>query len=166
MLIIENLLSQEQLDFIDQVLSRAGFLAGSRSARGRAAEAKDNLQLDRRTNDPQLAALIQRMDKAIVGAITDHTEFRLHFWPHRMVNPPIISRYQEGMEYGIHTDNPLMGTTNPVRVDVSCTIFLDDPESYDGGELVLVTPEGERSYKAPEGRHVFTRPTTHTGLPG
>ena len=61
----------------------------------------------------------------------------------RQMMPPMISKYTDGMEYKFHLDTPFMHCNGSLRADLSMTLFLSDPESYDGGELVLVT-RGER----------------------
>ncbi len=78
--------------------------------------------------------------------------FRFFAWPLRM-NTPLISRYVPGMEYGSHLDNPIMFHRNnePLRTDLSITVFLSDPESYDGGELSLETQFGEQTVKLSAG---------------
>ena len=72
----------------------------------------------------------------------------------------IFSRYETGMRYGTHTEAPAMndGGRN-VRIDLSVTLFLSEPDSYEGGELVVVTGHGEVAIKHPKGDAV-TYPTT------
>ena len=67
-------------------------------------------------------------------------------WVHEICVPkslasPMISKYTPGMEYGEHVDTHLVAGNPPVRVDVSCTVFLNDPAAYDGGELVIRTAD-------------------------
>ena len=69
---------------------------------------------------------------------------------------PLFSRYQPGHAYGTHVDDALIGG---VRTDVSFTLFLSDPVSYDGGELIIDTASGEESFKLPAGSLV-TYPAT------
>jgi PKHD-type hydroxylase len=76
----------------------------------------------------------------------------------RRFAPPLFARYVPGMQFGTHMDNPLMGPDH-MRADVSVTIFLSNPEDYDGGELVMETSGGETAYKLPAGSAV-TYPTT------
>ena len=63
-----------------------------------------------------------------------------------------IDRYRVGMAYGNHLDNPLIGDSETLRSDISMTVFLSDPASYDGGELRLETPFRRRGGEAVSGR--------------
>src|SRR3546814_13982024 len=62
--------------------------------------------------------------------------------------------------YGDHVDDALMGGDDPVRSDLSVTVFLNDPAEYEGGELVLDTPGGEQVFKLPLGAAVVYSSTT------
>ena len=69
---------------------------------------------------------------------------------------PLFSRYTASKQYGLHMDNALMGD---MRIDMSLTLFLSDPTDYDGGELIIYFPTGERAIKLPAG-HAVLYPTT------
>ncbi len=72
------------------------------------------------------------------------------------MSQPILSDYEPGMAYGRHTDSAIgEGAARNYRTDISCTIFLDDPASYDGGELAIETEYGNPSFKLPVGDAVF-----------
>jgi PKHD-type hydroxylase len=75
----------------------------------------------------------------------------------RQVTPLLFSRYHDGMEYGTHVDDPLMYN---LRSDISFTLFLSDPSTYDGGELVMETTGGEQSYKLNAGEMIAYSSTT------
>jgi PKHD-type hydroxylase len=77
----------------------------------------------------------------------------------KFILPPIISQYTPGMNYGWHTDSPIMGDTHPVRIDMSMTLFLSDPASYTGGELIIHTPTGYVNFKLNKGDAIIY-PTT------
>ena len=70
----------------------------------------------------------------------------------KKIGKPFIARYKSGMGYGGHIDNPIMGQMpNLYRTDVSTTIFLNEPDEYEGGELVIQTKYGEHSAKLKAG---------------
>jgi PKHD-type hydroxylase len=77
--------------------------------------------------------------------------------------PPIFSRYEPGMEYGSHVDAAITGTgLDTVRSDLAMTIFLSDPASYDGGELVLEMAVGQQEFKLEAGEAVvYSANTVH-----
>ena len=92
----------------------------------------------------------------------------LRRWEHRLalglgVHPLLISRYEVGMAYGTHTDDALMrGQHQVMRSDVSFTVFLNPPEEYEGGELVIDSTQGEQDYKLPAGSMiVYPSSTLH-----
>jgi PKHD-type hydroxylase len=66
----------------------------------------------------------------------------------------LFSRCNEGMGYGKHVDSPLMGNP-PLRTDLAMTVFLDEPETYEGGELVICSAEGETAFKPAAGYAVI-----------
>jgi PKHD-type hydroxylase len=68
----------------------------------------------------------------------------------------LVSRYRPGMHYGTHVDDALMGG---IRTDMSFTLFLSDPKTYDGGELVIEAPDGDTDVKLEAGGLVLY-PTT------
>ena len=66
----------------------------------------------------------------------------------KALSPLLFSRYEKGMHYGSHVDDALM---DGMRTDVSFTLFLSDPKSYDGGELVIESASGEETFKLAAG---------------
>lgn len=93
----------------------------------------------------------------VIAALRSNAVFSAAVMP-RHFAPPLFARYVPGMQFGSHMDNPLMGPDH-MRADISVTIFLTDPESYDGGELVMETTGGEAGYKLDAGSAVIY-PTT------
>jgi len=81
--------------------------------------------------------------KLVEERILAHDVFALAVRP-KALTPILFSRYEPGMRYGSHVDDPLM---QGLRTDVSFTLFLSDPESYDGGELVIEGASGEDAVK-------------------
>ena len=74
------------------------------------------------------------------------------------VFPPLFNRYAGGQAFGMHVDNAVRmkrGTEFRLRSDLSATLFLADPDSYDGGELVIEDRFGEQRVKLPAGQMVL-----------
>ncbi len=86
------------------------------------------------------------------------------------VFPPLFNRYQGGQSFGNHVDNAIRqvtGTPHRIRTDLSATLFLTDPDEYDGGELLVEDTYGVHSVKLPAG-HLVLYPSTslHSRAPG
>jgi PKHD-type hydroxylase len=141
---IQNLLTADELTGIHEQLNEAEFVDGKVTAGATAARVKDNLQLDGKAPPAQAAG------KIILAAIQRNRAFGMAVRPKAMLMP-LFNRYEQGMQYGEHLDNPLMGGRVPVRSDVSVTIFLSDPDTYDGGELVLQTDAGTKTIRGNAG---------------
>jgi PKHD-type hydroxylase len=78
----------------------------------------------------------------------------------------LISRYRPGMSYGLHVDEPLMGKDRSDRTDLALTLFLSDPLSYQGGELLVHSPWGIQKVKLPAGAAViYPGSTLHRVMP-
>jgi len=149
LLTIPGLLDQAQLEKIHQVLAAAPFVDGRLTAGFAAARVKDNLELQA---DP---ARIKLLIRILIASLGHHETFRFGALPHRVADP-IFARYQPGMTYGNHVDDPIMGSTGPrFRSDIAMTIFLNRPETYGGGELAIRTPFGEEQLKLPAGDAVI-----------
>ena len=149
-LCIDNLLPPEALAEAQAALRRIRFEDGARTAGWHARLVKANRQAA--ANDTHAAAL-RRSGQAALEA---NELFRLAVRPRRL-GPLLISRYDEGHGYGPHVDDALMGEA---RSDVSFTLFLSPPGDYDGGELVLDSTAGERSFKLGAGALVLYPSTT------
>lgn len=114
---------------------------GALTAGIRARAVKHNLQADLTTKAGKA------LHAALLADISNHRVLRSAARP-RVFSRLILSRTEDGGHYGRHVDNALMPTTdNHLRTDLSFTIFLSDPETYDGGELVIDTPAGDYSAK-------------------
>ena len=149
LLTVPKLLNPAQLAKIHEVLAGAQFVDGRLSAGFAAARVKHNLEMQQ---DPERVKLIIRI---LMASLAHNERFRFGALPHRVADP-IVARYEPGMTYGDHVDDPIMGTTGPrFRTDVSMTIFLNPPEAYEGGELTIRTPFGDRLVKLPAGDAVI-----------
>ena len=146
---IEGLLQPAQLNKIDEILAKSTFVDGKLTAGKAASRVKNNEELK---GEPQQMELLIRI---LTSALAHNATFRSAVLPYRMADP-IFARYQHGMTYGDHVDDPLMGLSGQrFRSDVSMTIFLRDPESYEGGELVVRTTFGEKRVKLKAGSAVI-----------
>ena len=149
LLTVPKLLNPAQLAKIHEVLAGAQFVDGRLTAGFAAARVKHNLEM---RQDPERIKLIIRI---LMASLAHNERFRFGALPHRVADP-IVARYEPGMTYGDHVDDPIMGTSGPrFRTDVSMTIFLNPPEAYEGGELTIRTPFGDRQVKLPAGDAVI-----------
>jgi PKHD-type hydroxylase len=138
-----EILTTAELKEIIAKLETAEFVDGRATAGWHARLVKNNTQLPQ--TDPALAVVREMISQALQR----HALFQMAVRP-RLIRPVTISRYEAGMDYGTHIDNALM--QNPLmRSDVSLTLFLSEPESYEGGELVIESTQGETAYKLSAG---------------
>jgi PKHD-type hydroxylase len=106
--------------------------------------AKDNEQLHE-------AATYKQSSQLLHSALMRSEDFRNFAFPVSMA-PPLITRYQPGMHYGAHTDAAYISLPGgTLRSDLSCTIFLNEPESYEGGSLHIELGDAELQFKLPQG---------------
>ena len=140
---IADVLSPAESEEIRAMLGSMRFEDGRATAGWSAKLVKDNEQA---REGAALSLLRERVTKAIM----DNEVFSLAARP-KALTPLIFARYGAGKEYGSHVDNPLM---HGIRTDVSFTLFLADPDSYDGGELVIESASGEEEVKLPAGHLV------------
>ncbi|MCF2970365.1 Fe2+-dependent dioxygenase [Synechococcus sp. Nb3U1] len=148
-LCIADVLSLVELNEIIELLSQADFMDGKITAGWNAKLVKNNMQL------PKGSSQGQRVQEIITAALARSSLFQLAARP-KVIHPILVSRYQRGMFYGIHTDDGLMVTQQQVmRSDIAFTLFLSNPEDYEGGELTIESSEGERAYKLPAGAMVL-----------
>ncbi len=139
---IENILSPQELARLDQIGAAAKFIDGRIS--NPHNQTKYNLQIDTTTD-------LYRESTSILGqALLRSEEVRNFAFIHRFA-PPLMCRYKPDMKYGKHPDNAYLPMQPaPLRSDISCTVFIADPASYDGGELAIhlgsrpITIKGQR----------------------
>lgn len=146
---LPGLLNPAQVEKVRQLLADAEFVDGRLSAGFAAARVKRNEEM---RQEPKRMQLLVRILMASIG----HNErFRFAALPHRVADP-IFARYRPGMTYGDHVDDPIMGGAGQrFRSDLSMTLFLSDPDRYDGGELVMRTVFGDQRVKLPAGDAVL-----------
>lgn len=114
---------------------------------------KRNLQAPQEDTANQRIAMLAR------DALVRHPDVRAFGQPRQMARTTVV-RYEPGMTYGWHVDEALFPSTPPMRSDVSCTIFLNDPAEYDGGELTIELGAQQLSYKLDPGSAILYPSTT------
>ena len=141
---LQGVLNGKQLGQIRELIAGSGFVDGKLSAGMEARAAKNNEELaaDDRT--------VNSLNRIVMGSLIRHTTYQAAAFPLR-VAAPFYARYTEGMAYGEHVDDPVMGTGDRYRSDIAITIFLSGPECYEGGELAISTSFGEQTVKLPAG---------------
>ncbi len=152
-LAIENVLSAEELDVITSKLKDGEFVDGKLTAGWFAKKVKNNTQLSGN------AEVGKELRTIAVKALKRNRLFQSAVKP-KIIRPMIFSCYSQGMYYGSHTDNAIMGDEKPIRSDVSFTLFLNSPSSYKGGELVIDTSLGEQAFKLEAGSMIVYPSTT------
>jgi PKHD-type hydroxylase len=138
---IGNVLAADEIKTVLAVLKRARFEDGRASAGFAARLVKRNRQAD--GSDRSLATIRE----LIAARILSNEVFRLAARP-KALSTLLLSRYEKGMHYGSHVDDPLI---DGMRADVAFTLFLSDPKSYAGGELIIESVAGEETVKLPAG---------------
>lgn len=130
-------------------LADAPFVDGSLSAGGVARAVKHNEEMDAG------APMLEQLNRLVMGNLMRHADFRAGAFPLHVASP-LYARYQPGMAYGDHLDDPVMGAGGVMfRSDVAVTVFLNDPADYEGGALVVNTSLGERHIKLAAGEAVI-----------
>ena len=146
---IPHILDREQVSRIRSALSSAKFVDGKLSAGQAASRVKNNEELD------QTSATARDLDQLIMQALAASKVFRSAALPYR-ISQPFFARYTPGMGYGLHIDDPVMGAADGrYRSDIAMTIFLCNPDEYEGGELQIQTQYGTNEIKLPAGDAVI-----------
>lgn len=135
-----------------EIIGDAEFVDGRETASEILRETKRNSQIGK--DDKR----IQAVTDVVLEALRLNESFRLATYP-KQLHSVLISRYTPGMAYGPHVDNALMGGSVLWRTDLSLTLFLNEPDQYDGGELCLESGSGELRFKLPA-RHMVCYPTS------
>ncbi len=149
MIVLEVLKPQDVLA-MQQALATAPFRDGRATAGAAAEQVKHNEQA--RGDDAAVIDLGRRVRLMLEAHPTVRTLVRPARW-----SSLIFSRYGPGQQYGLHADNAAMVDTGgwPLRTDVSFTLFLSDPQTYDGGALLLRDLAGDREFRPAAGHAVF-----------
>jgi PKHD-type hydroxylase len=145
---VPGVLSPDQVVHFRQVLESTPWTDGRVTAGEQSALAKFNLQV------PEDHPAARELGEAILAALGTNPLFVSAALPLR-VFPPLFNRYDQGMRFDAHVDNSIRHVKAAgglrIRTDLSATLFLSDPDTYDGGELVIEDTYGEHAVKLPAG---------------
>ncbi len=143
---IPEVLSRDEVGYLNDRLSRCQFVDGRLTAGYQAQRVKNNLELAPSRDMVELA-------RTVHGALARNPVFNQFALPRKLM-VPIFSRYEVGTEYGNHSDVSMMHIDQPeaaIRTDIATTVFLSQPEEYDGGSLEISTHAGVQQVKLPAG---------------
>jgi PKHD-type hydroxylase len=147
MLHIPSVLSKEEVRAMRRELDVAAWSDGRSTVGEQGAQVKRNLQLS--ASDP----VARKLSDSLLARVLADARFFSAVLPLRVL-PPLFNRYAGGGTYGRHVDGAVMsqaGTAQRLRSDVSSTLFLCEPDEYDGGELIVHDSYGEHEAKLPAG---------------
>lgn len=154
-LTIPNVLTPEQVTQARAALDAAEWVDGKVTAGYQSAQTKNNMQV------PENHPAAQQTGEMILTALGKTPLFLSAALPQK-VFPPLFNRYEGGQNFGTHVDNAIRqipGTPHRIRTDLSATLFLCQPQDYDGGELSVEDTYGVHSVKLPAG-HMVLYPAT------
>lgn len=149
MLCIGDVLDREQVAELRADIDTLAFVDGRATAGWAARLVKNNEQAE-------AGAQLDALRKRIASHILDNDLFQIAVRP-KTLTPLLISRYGQGKQYGTHVDDALM---QGMRTDLSFTLFLSEPDTYDGGELVIESNAGEQPFKLSAGSMIVYPSTT------
>ena len=157
---IADVLTPQEVQRLREIASNARFVDGRISSPH--SQVKENLQIDSQTGGEAYA----ESSRVVATALQRNDMFRNFAFP-RIMAPPLLARYGPDMKYGLHSDAPFMQMgARPLRSDLSCTVFLNEPESYDGGDLAVQLGTRLVTFKLnPGSAVVYPSTTLHEVLP-
>ena len=143
---IPDILGRDELARIRAALDASDWTDGRETVGVQGARVKRNEQL------PETSPLRAELARIVLAALARSPLYFAAALPLKTLTPR-FNRYRDGGEYGFHVDGAVMrsGDGGHVRSDISCTLFLNDPEEYDGGELIVSDTYGEHEVKLPAG---------------
>jgi PKHD-type hydroxylase len=130
---------------------------------GRISNPHNKAKINEQLHDPQA---YQKSSQLLLNAFGRSEEFREFAFP-VAIAPPLITRYHPGMRYGAHADAAFIPLpTGPIRSDLSCTVFLNEPKDYEGGELHIQLGDADLKFKLRPGEAiVYPSDTLHQVVP-
>lgn len=144
---IPQLLTINEVRLIRNSLEKTTFTDGGHSVGEMSTKVKNNLQ-------SQSSDASQKNGRRIIVDAVERNEMLKYFVLPKHIMAPLFNCYREGMYYGNHIDEPILGEEIKIRGDVSLTIFLTDPNTYDGGELVINLDGREQVIKLKQGEAI------------
>jgi PKHD-type hydroxylase len=146
MLHIPGILTAAEAAHMRERLDAADWVDGAATVGAQGAGVKRNRQL------PEHSPLGAELGAAVREALRRSPLFFAAALP-RTIAPPLFNRYEGGETYGLHVDGAVRPAPDgaPIRTDLSCTLFLAEPDAYDGGELEVVDTYGTHEVKLPAG---------------
>jgi PKHD-type hydroxylase len=148
---IPNVLNNEELNALQTLMQTAEWTDGKVTAGTQSAQVKRNIQL------PETGQEAEAGRQIVLKALSRNALFFSAALP-KKIYPPLFNQYREGMDFGAHIDNAVRTHAISgvhVRTDISCTLFIADPESYEGGELVIEDTYGHQMVKLAAGDMVL-----------
>ena len=154
---LKNVLGPQELSKVQELLADAKYVNGKLSAGAMASQVKNNQELA--SGDPKIDAL----NNIVMGNLLRHKIYQRAALPLKIASP-FYACYQQGMHYGEHIDDPVMGVSGEAgqryRSDLALTVFLNQPNEYQGGELSIQTEYGVQLIKYAAGDAVMYPATT------
>jgi PKHD-type hydroxylase len=147
---IPDVLSKEQVRQCREILDAADWVDGRATAGYQGAKVKNNRQLQ------EASPAARELGDFVLAALERNALFISAVLPAR-VYPPLFNRYEGGENFGDHIDNAVRlmpGSGQKIRTDISSTLFLSEPDEYDGGELLIEDTYGTHTVKLPAGAMV------------
>lgn len=148
---VPDVLSAEQVSACRKALENADWADGRITAGHQSARAKHNLQL------PEDSPVARELGALVLAALERNPLFLSAALPAKIF-PPLFNCYREGQSFGVHVDNAVRqfrGSAFRIRTDLSVTLFLSNPDEYDGGELTVEDTYGPHRVKLPAGHLVL-----------
>ena len=150
-----DVLSKAEVADFRAVMDAAEWEDGRSTAGAQSAMVKRNEQL------PPDSEIARQLGQAVITALVANPLFISAAIP-RQIFPPLFNRYGSGQHFGLHVDNAVRGdqlTGTRIRTDLSVTLFLSEPDQYEGGELMVEDHYGSQEVKLPAG-HLVLYPAT------
>jgi PKHD-type hydroxylase len=148
---IASVLTKAQVQHARERLAASDWIDGRVTAGFQSAQTKHNIQL------PEKSPVARELGDTILSALGANPHFMSAALPNKIF-PPLFNCYQQGHSFGNHVDNairPVRGTAVKIRTDLSMTLFLSEPDEYDGGELMMEDTYGSKAVKLEAGDMVL-----------